>query len=105
MSQVSCRHPCLLDPAVEHLIERIKAAAQHRIVQSFLGDDLRQAGAQETIIRAGAEQDRSTPLSRHPIAMGPRNSLDQAVQAKAPQVVRHLTRCHVAGRLPQQGAQ
>ena len=52
---------------------------------------------------AGAEQDRSTPLSRHPIAMGPGDPLDQAVQAKAPQVVRHPARSHVVGRLPQQG--
>src|SRR3954465_6696968 len=35
--------------------------------------------------------------------MGPGDPLDQAMQAKPPQVVRHLTRSHVVGRLPQQG--
>src|SRR6478735_4606754 len=104
MSQVSCWHPSLLDPMAEHLIERIKASAQFRIVQSYLGYDLGKAGAQEPSIGAGTEQDRSTPLSRHPIAMGPGDPLDQAVQAKPPQVVRHLTRGHVVGRLPQQGS-
>jgi hypothetical protein len=103
MSQVLRRDPFFLDPVVEHLIERIKASAQHRIVQCFLGHDLREARAQEPIIGAGAEEERSTPLPRHPIAMGPSDPLDQAVQAKSPQVVRHLTRCHVVGRLPQQG--
>jgi len=39
MSQVLRRHPFSLDPVVEHLIERIKASAQHRIVQNFLGSD------------------------------------------------------------------
>src|SRR4051794_22125293 len=104
MSQVSCRQPCLLDPVVEHLFERIKAAAQLGIVPSFLGNDLGEAGAQEPIIRAGAEQERPTPLSRHPIAMGPSDPLDQAVQPQAPQVVRHLTRSDVVRRLPQQGS-
>jgi len=37
MSQVLRRHPFFLDPVVEHLIERIKASAQHGIVHRFLG--------------------------------------------------------------------
>src|SRR5262249_20528914 len=104
MSQVSCGQPCLLDPAVEYPIERIKTSAQLGIVPSFLGNDLGEAGAQEPIIRAGAKQDRSIPLSRYPIAMGPRNPLDQPMQAKSPQMVRHLARSYVVGRLPQQGS-
>ena len=36
--------------------------------------------------------------------MGSGDPLDQAVQAQPPQVVRHLARGHVVGRLPQQGS-
>src|SRR6185312_11155417 len=99
MSQVLRRPPFFLDPVVEHLLERIKASAQLGIIPRFLGNDLREAGAQEPMIRAGPKQERSTPLSRYPIAMGPREPLNQTVQAKAPQVIRHLARSHVVRRI------
>src|SRR3954453_19728739 len=101
MSQVLCGHPSFFDPALEHLVERIKASAQHGIVENFLGYNLGKAGARQPIIGAGTKQEHAITLSRHPIAMGPSDPLDQAMQTKAPKMVRHLTRSYVVGRLPQ----
>src|SRR4051794_13008113 len=102
MSQVSCGHLSLFHPTGNPLVELVKGAAQLRVVLGLLGNDLSQPWAQEPIISAGAKQGGSRALPCHPIAMGPGNSLDQTVQAKASQVIAHLPHGHVIGRSAQE---
>ena len=77
------RAPSFLDPVIDPFIELVEGPAQFGIILGLLGDDLGEAGTQDPIIGAGAEQRGAPTLSRHPIAMGPGDPLDQAVQAAA----------------------
>jgi hypothetical protein len=102
MSRVSRRQLSMPDPAINRLVELIKAPRQIGIVQGLLGDDRGEAGAQDPVIRASAKQRGSTTLSCQPIAMGSGNAFDHAVQSKPTQVVAHLPHGHVVGRLAQE---
>jgi hypothetical protein len=99
MSQVLRRHLLLLHPTSNPLIELVKGSAQLGVVPGFLGDVLSQPGAQDSVLRAGAKQGGSLALSRHPIAMGPGNSLDHAVEANPPQGKRSLNADYRMGEI------
>src|SRR4051812_11209211 len=103
MSQVSRGHLSFLDPPLNYLVELVEAVAQFAVVEGLDGHDLGQARAEDSVGGAGAEQGRAPSLPGHPIAVSPRDPLDQAVEPEPAQVVRHLARGHVVGGLPQQG--
>src|SRR5512135_3652302 len=102
LCRVSRGHLLSLDPSLDRRIELVKPSAQVGVVPSFFGGDQGEAGTQDPVIDARAEQRGATTLSGHPIAMGPGDSLDQAVQPQPAQVVAHLPHSHVVGRLAQE---
>ena len=98
MSQVSRRHPSFLDPAVKHLIERIKASAQHGIVPSFLGNDLGEAGSPESVVCANAKQSGAPAQPRHPVTVNPLEDQLHVIRPADVEVLAdHLLEEHAVG--------
>src|SRR5271165_4593201 len=97
MSQVSCWYLLLLDPLADGRVELVEATAQGRVGRVLLRDDLGEAGTQDAIIDARAEQGRPPALVRHAIAMALGEPFNQAVQTQPPQVVGHLSRSDTLG--------
>ena len=95
MSQVSRGDLSFLDPSVDHLIDLVEALAQFGVVQNLDGNDLREAGSQDSVICASAKQGGAPAQPCHPVTVGSRDPLDQAVQAEPAQVISHLARGHV----------
>src|SRR6267378_6693664 len=92
MSQVSCRNLFQPDPLAEGRVELVKATAQGRVGRILFRDDLGEAGTQNAVIDARAEQGRAPALVRHAIAMAFGEPFNQAVQTQPSQVVSHLSR-------------
>ena len=82
MSQVSRGHLSFLDPSVDDLINLVEALAKFGVVHSFDGNDLGEAGPQNSVICASAKQGGAPAQPRHPVTVSPRDPLNQAVQAE-----------------------
>src|SRR5271166_3021334 len=104
MSQVSCGHLSFLDPTADDSINLVEAAAQFSVVENLDGNDLSQAGSQDSIIGASAKQGGAQAQPGHLITVSPRDPLDQTMQSQPAQVISHLARGHVFRGLTQQGS-
>ena len=80
MSQVSRWDLSFLDPTVDDSINLVEAAAQFGVVQNLYGNNLGEAGSQESVICASAKQGCVPAQPRHSVTVSPRDPLDQAVQ-------------------------
>jgi hypothetical protein len=88
MSQVSCGKFRLGAPLGHRMFEVRERPTPGGVVQGHVGHHHRQAGTEEARVDPSEEEGQTQPGLGDPIAMGPRDPCDQAVQAQAPQLVR-----------------
>src|SRR5271157_1935020 len=75
MSQVSRGDLSFLDPSVDHVIDLVEALAQFGVVQYLDGNDLREAGSQDSVICASAQLGGAPAQPRHPVTVSSRSSV------------------------------